>query len=128
MVHPVAIRYFFLGDVERSVVPVLEDIERRLSWRPQTDLTIPDRIVRVGEALLSLKELEYLGHTCSGPVSERLASLCDNVLTRLEQRYVMEPQAAGAPQRIQQPPGRDPVVQQVRERVDDRSPPCREVR
>ena len=59
VIHPVAIRYFFLGNLERALEPVLEDIERRLSWRPQSNKALTDRIVKVGEALLTLKELEY---------------------------------------------------------------------
>ena len=33
VLHPVAIRWLFEGDVERSVTPMLDEIERRLSWR-----------------------------------------------------------------------------------------------
>ena len=51
MLHPIAIRYFFLGNIEQALEPVLEEIERRLSWRPQSGKTIRDRIVKVGEAL-----------------------------------------------------------------------------
>ena len=58
--HPVAIRYHFHGDVEQALSPALDDIERRLSWRPKRELGLVDRITRVGESLLCLKELEYL--------------------------------------------------------------------
>jgi hypothetical protein len=33
VLHPAAIRYLFLGDVSRTLEPVLDEIERRLSWR-----------------------------------------------------------------------------------------------
>ena len=59
VLHPVAIRYFFLGDLEQSLEPVLEEIERRLSWRPLSGKPMKERIIKVGEALLTLKELEY---------------------------------------------------------------------
>ena len=38
-----------------------EELERRLSWRPQRGRPLADRVVRVGLGLLSLKEIEYLG-------------------------------------------------------------------
>src|SRR2546421_12970912 len=40
VIHPVAIRYFFDGDVQTAVLPVLHDIEHRLTWRPQADLPL----------------------------------------------------------------------------------------
>ena len=35
MIHPVAIKYFFHGDLEPALRSVLDDIERRLSWQPK---------------------------------------------------------------------------------------------
>jgi 1-acyl-sn-glycerol-3-phosphate acyltransferase len=61
VVHPVFLRYFFGGNVEESVGQVLDEIEARLTWRLQKDLTLVDRIYKVGEALLTLKEIEYFG-------------------------------------------------------------------
>src|SRR4051812_29693125 len=63
VVHPVAIRYTFLGDqgaLEAVLGPTLEMIETRLSWRPQRDLPLADRVIKVGHALLAVKEVEYL--------------------------------------------------------------------
>jgi 1-acyl-sn-glycerol-3-phosphate acyltransferase len=90
VIHPVAIRYFFLGQIETTVVPVLEEIERRLSWRPQTGLTITDRIVKVGEALLTLKELEYLNAPQTGSIPQRVARLIDELLVPLEQEWLKD--------------------------------------
>jgi hypothetical protein len=47
-----------------------------------------DRIVRVGDALLSLKELEYLGERQAGPIKDRLARLIDRVLEPLETEWL----------------------------------------
>ena len=88
VVHPVAIRYFFLAAIEPAILPVLEEIERRLSWRPQSDKTTADRIVKVGEALLMLKELEYLARTQEGGIAERVARLIDHILVPLEQEWL----------------------------------------
>lgn len=88
VVHPVAIRYFFLGDVAATIQPVLDDIERRLSWRPRSTGAIEDRVLKVGEALLALKELEYLGAPQSGEVMARAAGLIDHILIPLEQEWL----------------------------------------
>lgn len=88
VVHPVAIRYHYRGDIERTIHPVLGDIESRLSWRPKKELSSIDRIYRVGEALLSLKELEYLGHALEGTIFERTARLIDHLLVPLEQEWL----------------------------------------
>ena len=88
VLHPVAIRYFFLGNLERTIEPVLEDIERRLSWRPQSGKPMKDRIIKVGEALLTLKELEYQEKPQEGDIPERVARLIDHILVPLEQEWV----------------------------------------
>lgn len=88
VVHPVAIRYFFNGDITQSVLPVLREIEHRLTWRPQEQLSIDDRIAVIGGALLALKEIEYLGTAYSGPISERLARLINHLLEPLEREWV----------------------------------------
>jgi 1-acyl-sn-glycerol-3-phosphate acyltransferase len=88
VIHPVAIRYFFGGDVEAAVLSVLESIEHRLSWQPQRDKSLPARLEKVGNALLTLKELEYLGQSQSGSLSDRLARLIDHVLVPLEQQWL----------------------------------------
>jgi hypothetical protein len=61
VVHPVAIRYFFGGDVRTAIEPVLRDIERRLSWKAHEHLSLEQRIAKIGGALLALKEIEYFG-------------------------------------------------------------------
>jgi hypothetical protein len=88
VIHPVAIRYFFHGDLERALHAVLDDIERRLSWQPQRTLGLYERIYRVGETLLCLKELEYLGQPQSGPVFDRVERLIDHVLVPLEAEWL----------------------------------------
>ena len=88
VVHPVAIRYVFGGDLDATVGPVLDEIERRLAWRIQSELPIVDRIYRLGSALLALKEIEYIGQPQSGPIDQRLEGLINHVLAPLEQQWV----------------------------------------
>lgn len=88
VIHPVAIRYHHDGDVAATITPVLEDIERRLSWEPRRDLPLTERIARIGRALLTLKELERLGAPQTGTVAERLERLIDHLLVPHEQEWL----------------------------------------
>jgi 1-acyl-sn-glycerol-3-phosphate acyltransferase len=88
VVHPVALKYFFEGDLAATVTPVLEEIEFRLSWRPQRERPLVERIIKVGEALLSIKEIEYLGQAQSGTIAERQAVLLDRLLVPLEKEWL----------------------------------------
>jgi len=87
VVHPVFVRYFFEGDLEKTLAPVLQKIEARLSWQPQNQFPLRERIVNAGHALLALKEMEYLGATQSGSAKERLSLLLDHLLTPLEREW-----------------------------------------
>jgi 1-acyl-sn-glycerol-3-phosphate acyltransferase len=88
VVHPVAIRYSFHGDLTAALTPVLEQIEVRLAWQPQRECPLLERISKVGEALLALKELEYLGATQTGTIHERLGRLIDQLLKPLEKEWL----------------------------------------
>lgn len=87
VIHPVFIRYFFEGDLAGTILPVLEEIERRLSWQPQTQLSLRERIRKVGGALLDLKEIEHWEASQSGSVGERLRRLENHLLEPLEDQW-----------------------------------------
>ena len=55
-----------------------------LSWQPQRHLSIVERIDKIGQALLSLKEIEFLGAPGSGNIYERAEKLVEEVLAQLE--------------------------------------------
>ena len=100
VVHPVAIRYFYDGDVETSVSPVLSEIESHFAWYPQNDKSIIDRIRQIGEALLSLKEIEYVGQSRTGNFYERVNQLMEDVLTPIEEEWGMNDRANGIVGRV----------------------------
>ncbi|MES2921271.1 MAG: 1-acyl-sn-glycerol-3-phosphate acyltransferase [Verrucomicrobiota bacterium] len=87
VIHPVFIRYFFEGNLEQSIIPVIEAIERRLSWQPQVQLSPRERILKIGGALLGLKEIEYFQAPQPGTFRERLLRLEDHLLTPLEDQW-----------------------------------------
>jgi 1-acyl-sn-glycerol-3-phosphate acyltransferase len=88
VVHPVGIKYLYSGDIHRAADDVLTDIEHRLTWQPHRDLSLPARIAKVGSALLSLKEIEYLGQPQSGSLGERLARMTDRLLGPIEAEWL----------------------------------------
>jgi 1-acyl-sn-glycerol-3-phosphate acyltransferase len=88
VVHPVAIRYFFDGDVQAAVLPVLREIERRLTWRPLDGVPLLERIAKIGGALLALKEIEHLGAPQTGDLADRLQRLVDRLLAPLEDEWL----------------------------------------
>ena len=90
VVHCVAIKYLFQGDFDTTAEPVLTEIEQRLTWSPKSHLPADQRIAHVGLALLSLKEMEYLGTTYSGPLEERMQRLIDTLLSPLEMEWMGE--------------------------------------
>ena len=87
LVHPVFVRYFFEGDLAATLTPVLEKIEARLSWQPQSQLALTERIRKIGHALLAVKEGEYLGAAQLGTLHERLPRLLERVLEPLEREW-----------------------------------------
>jgi len=88
VVHPVFVRYFFEGNLAETITPVLQQIETQLSWYPQNGSSLRERIVKVGHALLALKEIEYLGACQSGKTGERLHALLNRILEPLEKEWV----------------------------------------
>jgi 1-acyl-sn-glycerol-3-phosphate acyltransferase len=84
VIHPVAIRYAFQGDLAGTLLPVLEELELRFTWQAQKQLSLVERIDKIGQGLLALKEVEFLGAPRSGNPYERAEHLVHELLTKLE--------------------------------------------
>jgi 1-acyl-sn-glycerol-3-phosphate acyltransferase len=87
VIHPISINYFYRGDIRKAAAPVLHDIERRLTWRPNAEMELIERLYKIGGALLSLKEIEFFGNPQSGPIRERVPKLIDRLLAPLEKEW-----------------------------------------
>lgn len=99
-VHPVAIRYFYRGDLAAAVTPVLEEIESHFSWFPQADKPLIQRLRQIGQALLSLKEIEYFGWARTGDFYERVDNLIEDVLVKLESQWNIREGEVGVVARV----------------------------
>jgi 1-acyl-sn-glycerol-3-phosphate acyltransferase len=100
VVHPVAIRYFFRGDLMTTINPVLEEIESHFSWYSQRDRKLLPRLRQIAQALLSLKEIEYFGTARTGDFYERVDRLIEDELTKLEKEWNVKNTGEGAVTRV----------------------------
>lgn len=88
VIHPLAVRYTFKGDLEPGLGRVLDRLELRLGWQPQRALSLHHRVLKLGEALLALKEVEYFGGAKSGDFFDRLGQLLEQILQPLEKEWL----------------------------------------
>ena len=101
VVHPLAIKYLFEGDIDKACKPVLAAIEKRLSWTPTPNTPLIDRIIRVGDAMLTLKELEYgvkSDHALT--LRQRQDKMVDHLLYPLEEEWLGERSNKGIQTRV----------------------------
>jgi hypothetical protein len=49
---PCAIKYFYLEDPTPELLGVMASLEQRIHWRPQTHLTLPERIYKYAGAVV----------------------------------------------------------------------------
>ncbi len=88
VIHPVAIKYVFKGDLEKAVVGTLDALEKRLTWTSLKKRPLLPRIYRIMQAMLSLKEIEYIGAAQSGSFVDRQQRLIDHLLDPLEREWL----------------------------------------
>ncbi|MBN1911021.1 MAG: 1-acyl-sn-glycerol-3-phosphate acyltransferase [Pirellulales bacterium] len=97
---PCAIKYRYVDDPMPALLALADELEQALYWRPRPDLSLPERIYRLAEGALALKELEHLGTTQSGSLPERVANLIQAILDRLDGQYDTDTSAMTVPERI----------------------------
>ncbi len=88
VIHPVGIKYWLLRDPTPEVLRRLEQLERRLGWSPQRQLSVLDRIEKLGTVLMAIKEIEFLGQPQSGSLDERIKHLTLSQVERLERQHL----------------------------------------
>lgn len=100
VVHPVAVRYSYDGDPYAAVAPDLARMERTFSWEPQTHLTTAQRLRKLGEAILAVKEVEYLGMVREGNPFDRVERLAMDTLGELEDKWNIKDRSGGVVSRV----------------------------
>ena len=99
-VVPCATKYRYVTDPTPELAAVMDELERRLYWRPQTGRPLAERVLRFAEGILALKEIEYLGATRAGSLHERIAHLSGHILGGVEQAYGLNPRGQSVPERV----------------------------
>jgi hypothetical protein len=97
---PVALRFFHDPSVTGTFRDRLSRLEDRIGWTPRPAMPADDRILRLATGVLALKETEFLGRAGTGGIQDRLAQLCDNLLTEVESRYPRDGKATTPPERV----------------------------
>lgn len=96
---PCGIRFTYVDDPTDEIHKLLAQLEERLYLRPLDASPLPQRIHRFAEALLALKELDYLGYTSQGRLRDRVLTLTEAVLKQLEERHTIKTNGPTPPQR-----------------------------
>jgi 1-acyl-sn-glycerol-3-phosphate acyltransferase len=93
---PTAIRYTYLKDVTPQLEAAMGELEERMKLKSGKGSPLPQRIVRFGDAMLTLKEKEHLGKAQEGDLAGRLKTLINAILERHENKWLRKTQADGS--------------------------------
>lgn len=99
---PCAIKFQYVDDPTPALLPLMDRLERTLSWKPSSDMPLAARVRRFSEGFLSLKETEYFGSPRPGCLSRRIMDLVSLILGRLEDRFQIANPRASVPERVKQ--------------------------
>jgi len=99
-VVPCATKYRYVRDPTPELESVMNELEQRLYWRPQTNRSLAERLYQFAQGALALKEIEYLGSTQSGTLPQRIAALSEHLLGGLEQKYALHARVQTIPERV----------------------------
>lgn len=116
-IAPCGIKFWYLDDPTDGLLETMLRIEQRLHLRPLVNAPLPARIHRLAEAALALKELDYLGYTCSGRLRDRIRGLLETVISRLEKRHLLSDVGGTPPERVKT------LRQVIIKRLDDQDDP-----
>lgn len=87
---PVGIRYRFADDIRPQLEATIERLEKRMFWWKQGEAPLHERIIRLGEMLLTIKEKEKLGRSgeADGDLPTRIFKLIDTLLASHEEEFL----------------------------------------
>lgn len=97
---PASLRYTCDDAVAESFARRIERLEQRIWWTPRPDLSVVERIVRLGRGLVAVKEEEFLGHAQPGDLGERLRGLQLHLIGQVEARLHLDNGKQRLPYRV----------------------------
>lgn len=90
---PTAIRYTYVEDVTPQLESAMTDLEERMKLKSGKGSPLAQRILRFGDAMLTVKEKEHLGKTQDGDLALRLKTLISAILARHETKWLRKAQS-----------------------------------
>lgn len=100
LIVPCAIKYYYQSDPTPELIALMAKLEEQIYWRPQVDKPLVDRIYRYSEAMIALKEFEYLQVLGDGSLSQRIDHLSKYILKQMEQRRNSKVSDSTIPERV----------------------------
>jgi len=97
---PCAITYRYIDDPTDSLLATMSELEASIFWRPKPEASLDQRIYDFAEALLVVKELEYLKQAGTGRLPDRIATLRQHILAAVEARNEIEGADKSIPERV----------------------------
>lgn len=100
VVHPLAFRYQFHGDLDETSHEILDDLDSYLKVDTSKQTMLLERLATVCETTLAMKESSAFGSSRDGGFHERRDQFAKEVLEDCEQRYMGEIQSGSTIARI----------------------------
>lgn len=95
---PCGIKFFYVDDPTEELLRTMDALEQRVLLRPAPHRPLIERVYRLAEGIVALKELDFFTTTRSGSVKDRAAALIDAILTQMETRHSL-PSRGSVPER-----------------------------
>lgn len=101
---PVGLKYHFLDDFDPlpGLTALMDDLESRLTWWHHRERSLVERVYRYAEAMLAVKEIEYLDSPQTGSLPDRISALRSRILDTIEDRRTGTRRADPAPVRVKE--------------------------
>jgi hypothetical protein len=99
---PAALKCFYVQDPQDELLELMSRLEESLHWRPRTDLSLPVRIYKLAEGMITLKEIEYHAGPRTGTLPERIAALSSKILADLEKEHGVRDRGGIIPERVKE--------------------------
>jgi len=102
VIHPVAIKYLCIDNIDSWATGQLDQFEAQLGWSNMPPRDLRERTVQLAEALLALKETQYYGHSRGGSLPQRRDALIRHLLASTETRMALDPGTDCVRERVRQ--------------------------
>jgi len=99
---PAALKCFYVEDPQEGLLELMSRLEESLHWRPRKDLSLPVRIYKLAEGMITLKEIEYHAGPRTGTLPERIAALSSKILADLEKEHGVRDRGGIIPERVKE--------------------------